>query len=62
GKTYEESVDELYKILLEFCHLEKEKRVRNKIQAKTIASKADWKILIDNYIEAHNLAVEKVFG
>jgi hypothetical protein len=31
------------------------------MQARKIASMADWKNFIKNYIEAHNLAVEKAY-
>ena len=36
-----------------------EDRVENKIQAKELAKLADWRILINNYITAHNLALKK---
>ena len=37
------------------------RRVRQKMMAKEYANLADWKELIFNYIDAHNLAIDKVW-
>ncbi|MBN2453959.1 glycogen/starch synthase [Candidatus Woesearchaeota archaeon] len=58
----EEVVDELAKIMLDFSHFSKEDRIKNKIDAKRLASKADWRIFIENYIDAHNKAIKKRWG
>ena len=57
----EKVVDDLSKIMFNFAGLSKEDRIANKLQARKIASMADWKIFVNNYIEAHNMAVGKVY-
>ena len=37
------------------------KRVDSKVDAKELAEYADWKELINNYFDAHELAVKKVW-
>ena len=59
GKTEEESVQEVFNIIHYYSTLDKGQRIDNKIEARRIASLADWKILINNYIKAHNLALAK---
>lgn len=59
-KTKKEvSVNELYEVFKKFALMEHEERVENKIQAKELARLADWRTLINNYIDAHNLALKK---
>jgi glycogen(starch) synthase len=58
-RTDDEIVKDLASFMYRFAHFSKEERVKNKIEAKRIASLADWKILSGNYIEAHNLAISK---
>lgn len=62
GKTDEEIVNALTNILYNYAHLSAQERSENKITAQKVASTADWKFFIENYLKAHNLAVEKVFG
>jgi glycogen(starch) synthase len=57
-----EVVEELYKKLYYYTMLPKKKRIDNKLRARSLAKLADWDILINNYIDAHNIAMEKVFG
>ncbi|MFH1915822.1 MAG: glycosyltransferase [Nanoarchaeota archaeon] len=52
-------VEDLARIMYEYTALDHVERVENKITAKTVSSLADWKHLVKNYIEAHNLALEK---
>jgi len=52
-------VDQLTNVFLKFKSLSKQDRIENKLRAKRLADMADWNILIENYIEAHNLAVER---
>ncbi|MBS3102067.1 glycogen/starch synthase [Candidatus Woesearchaeota archaeon] len=61
GKKEDEIIEELSKIMLDFANFTNHERIANKIQARKVASTADWDLLIKNYIEAHNKAVEKVF-
>ena len=58
-KSYEEVVKDMEKVFYDFVHLTKQDRIENKLRAKRIASLADWHILADNYIKAHNLAVDR---
>jgi len=58
----EDVVSQLADVMLKFAHLSKEDRIANKLQARKIASMADWKIFVNNYIEAHNIAVGKAYG
>ncbi len=51
--------EDLYKFLYEFMKTSRRERVENKIEARKIASKADWRIFVNNYIEAHNKALRK---
>ncbi len=61
NKKDEDVVNQLVDVMFKFANLSKEDRIANKLQARKIASMADWKIFINNYIEAHNLAIEKVY-
>ncbi len=59
GKTDYETVTQFVQILLNYCKMHKKERVAQKIRAKNLSTLADWNIFINNYIEAHNLALEK---
>ncbi len=62
GKSDDEVVDQLAQIFYDYAKLTKQERIENKIEAQKLAALADWKILIENYIRAHNLAVEKTWS
>ena len=59
GRTDDEISNDLSEFMYWFASLSKPERVRNKIEAKKLSELADWGILIENYINAHNLAVQK---
>ncbi len=59
GKSHDEEVDSLFRLLYDFSLLDHAERVENKINAKEISQLADWAHLIKNYIKAHNLAIDK---
>ena len=61
NKTDDDVVNQLVDVMFKFANLSKEERIANKLQARKTASMADWKSFVNNYIEAHNLAVEKVY-
>lgn len=61
NKNYDESVNQLFKVMEYYAGLDKKQRIKNKIEARNLASLADWKILVEYYIKAHNIAVERVF-
>jgi len=47
--------------MFNFANMPKEERISNKLQARKTASMADWRIFANNYLEAHNMAVEKAY-
>ncbi|MAG38799.1 hypothetical protein CMO90_01815 [Candidatus Woesearchaeota archaeon] len=58
NKSDEQTVDGLFKLMLSFSDLSHEERVKNKLVAKNLADKADWKQFVENYIKAHNTALK----
>ncbi len=61
NRSDDDVVNQLVDVMFNFANLSKEDRVSNKLQARKTASLADWKSFVKNYIEAHNLAVEKLY-
>ncbi|OGI12155.1 hypothetical protein A3K64_02365 [Candidatus Micrarchaeota archaeon RBG_16_36_9] len=59
GKPYDEIVEKLYGMLWNVVKMNRNERIPKKAQAKDMASLADWKILIENYVQSHNMALEK---
>jgi glycogen(starch) synthase len=59
GLSQDEIVEKLADMLHDYAKLSHSERVHNKTVAKSLAALADWSILINNYIEAHNVALEK---
>lgn len=55
-----EVVNDFCNVLLRFLNMEHSDRVNYKLKAKALSGYADWELLIKNYIEAHNIAVERV--
>jgi len=53
-KGDEEIVEDLYAFLYRFMRTTRKERVENKIEARKIAAKADWRSFVLHYIEAHN--------
>ncbi len=58
-KNYQDTVKQLTEVMFNYQSQSIQQRIQNKMQARRIASMCDWKNFVDNYIEAHNLAVEK---
>jgi glycosyltransferase involved in cell wall biosynthesis len=54
----EDILSQFTKILLDFYNLDHSARINQKLAAKSLSANADWKSLIQNYIHAHNLALE----
>ncbi len=52
------SVQKCVEMLYTFTKLSQSQRATNKIKALTLAKEADWKILADNYVNAHNMALK----
>ena len=61
NKSDGDVVNQLVDVMFNFANLSKEDRIANKLQARKTASMADWKIFVNNYIEAHNMAVDKAY-
>jgi len=59
GKSHEEIVEKLYEMLWYTVSMNRNERIPKKAQAKDLASLADWKILIKNYVDSHNMALER---
>jgi glycogen(starch) synthase len=59
-KSTEEIVSALTDMMAKFVHFSTKERIENKIVAQKIAATADWKLFIENYIDAHNKAVDKL--
>jgi glycosyltransferase involved in cell wall biosynthesis len=59
GKKEEYVIERMASTIYEYINRNKRERMMNKLAAKELADMADWKFLIDNYILAHNLALEK---
>lgn len=54
-----DSIKRFADILYSYSGLNKKERVEQKMRAKELAEVADWRVMIENYIKAHNLALEK---
>jgi glycogen(starch) synthase len=61
NRTDDEIINDLGNFMYKFSQFSRQERVLNKIEAKRLSGLADWKKLISNYIDAHNLAIEKVY-
>ncbi len=53
-----EVTEDLSSFLYNFTGTSRRERVENKIEARKIAAKADWRSFVLNYVEAHNKALE----
>ena len=53
-------IEEFVNILYNFSRMTHAERVECKLSARKIAALADWDIMIENYIKAHNMAVSKL--
>ncbi|MBI4438642.1 hypothetical protein HY640_01795 [Candidatus Woesearchaeota archaeon] len=62
GRTDDDVVHDLAEIMYNYSQMSKEERVRNKIEARHIASHADWKNFVRFYIEAHRMAALRKWG
>ncbi len=59
GRKREEVVEDFAKKLLEFTKISHTDRVQHKIAAKELSQLCDWEEFVDNYITAHNLALQR---
>jgi len=61
NKKEEDVVEEFTNLLHTYTKFTHEERVHNKTVAKDLAQLADWGKLIENYVEAHNIAIKKAY-
>jgi glycogen(starch) synthase len=59
NKSEESVIYDLLKVFLDFAVSTKQDRIENKMRAKRLADTADWALLADNYIKAHNIAIDR---
>ncbi|MEM4637430.1 MAG: glycogen/starch synthase [Candidatus Woesearchaeota archaeon] len=59
GRSYDESANSLAEMLWNFVNMSHSERINCKLTAKNLSKYADWNKLIENYILAHNYALEK---
>lgn len=62
GRSDDDIIEDLYSRLYDYASLPKKKRIENKLEARKLASLADWDRLIENYFRAEDMALKKVFG
>lgn len=55
----EDAIAQLAEMMLDYTKLNRNDRVEQKISAKKLAELADWKMLVNNYFKAHNLALSR---
>ncbi|MBW2984420.1 glycogen/starch synthase [Candidatus Woesearchaeota archaeon] len=60
NKSDNDIINQMADRLYWYASLPKKERIAEKIKAEHFAPKLDWSHLADNYVKAHNLAVEKV--
>ena len=58
GKNDGRSINDLTDFMHSFSKFDRKGRVDNKIEARKIAAKADWKDFVEKYIEAHNQSLQ----
>ena len=61
NRSDEDVISQLVDVMFKYSNLSKEERIANMMQARKVASMADWKIFISNYIKSHNLAVDNAY-
>jgi len=62
NKSDDEFVEILTDSLYNFVKLSKNERISNKMAAREFAGVADWENFITYYIQAHNLAIKKMYS
>lgn len=60
GRPDDDVLGQLTGMFYSYMNLSKHDRIENKIAARKLAEMADWKIFVENYIGAHNIAVSKI--
>jgi len=52
-------VEQLGNILYDYATMPRYQRVENKINARKLVNNFDWADLAENYVAAHNLALQR---
>lgn len=60
NRTRNEIVNDLANIMFEHMQLRPEERLEMKLRARELVEMLDWRVQINNYIKAHNLAIERM--
>lgn len=60
GKPHGQVIDSYAKTLADFSRLDRTQRIDEKINAKRLSLRTNWATLIENYIVAHNLAIDRM--
>ncbi|MBN1385731.1 glycogen/starch synthase [Candidatus Woesearchaeota archaeon] len=58
-RSEEEQVSQFADIMYKYTNFNRAERVEQKLIAKNLSGLADWKVLIKNYIDAHNSALAR---
>ncbi|MFH1211386.1 MAG: glycogen/starch synthase [Candidatus Woesearchaeota archaeon] len=58
-RSYDQIVNDVFETMHTFTKLDRSERMQNKINARNTMNFVDWKEFVKNYIEAHNMAVER---
>ena len=61
NKNDDDVVEQLIDVMFKYANFSKEERIANMMEARKVASMADWKIFINNYIKSHNMAADKMY-
>lgn len=59
-KNEEDVINNFSDLLINFLGMSHSERINCRLKAKELSGFADWKVLIKNYIDAHNLSLERV--
>ncbi len=59
GNQEQDALSQLAEMMYGFAKLSREERTKNKLEARRVAGMVDWELLVQNYLDAHALAMKK---
>jgi glycogen synthase len=59
GKKEDDALKQLSEMMHHFALLSREDRTKDKLEARRVAGMVDWEILVQHYLDAHSLAMQK---
>ena len=59
GKNDADALAQLAEMMHYFAMLSREERTKDKLEARRVAGMVDWELLVQNYLDAHALAMQK---